>query len=262
MSETLSLRNLEWALTTITELFLLVYLLRRKLFRSHALFFAYILAVTLQSILLAATYRIWGSQSYRAWLIAWLSQLVMEAARLAAVTEVVRRVLSPFSGIWALGRRVLFVAAGSVLVYAALLSREYWFKLPLNVDRAMGLAVAAVLVTLLLFARYYGLPMDNLDRSLCLGFCLYSCFCVINDSLYDKWLLGYLNFWNFLGVLTFLASLFLWLGAVRAYSETAPACDPVVVPKELYGELSSELNIRLRLLNEHLNQLLHSGAQR
>jgi hypothetical protein len=104
--------------------------------------------------------------------------------------------------------------------------------------------------------------MDHLDRSLCLGFCLYSCFCVINDSIYDKWLLGYLNLWSFLGALTFLASLLLWLEAARAYSETAPAQVPVIVPKELYGKLSSELNIRLRLLNEHLNQLLHSGAQR
>jgi hypothetical protein len=34
------------------------------------------------------------------------------------------------------------------------------------------------------------------------------------------------------------------------------------MPKELYGKLSSELNVRLRLLNEHLNQLLNSGAQR
>jgi len=262
MSDTLNLRNMEWALTTITELILLVYLVRRKLFRSHPFFFAYILGAILQSGLTAAVYGVWGYQSFRVWLIFWLSQLVMETARFAAVAEVVRRVLSPFSGIWALGRRVLLVAAGSVFVYAALLSREYWFKLPLNVDRGVALAVAAVIVMLLLFARYYGLPMDHLDRSLCIGFCLYSCFCVINDSLYDKWLLGYLNFWNFLGVLTFLASLLLWLGAVRAYSETAPARDPVFVPKEVYGRLSSELNIRLRLLNEHLNQLLHSGDQR
>ena len=262
MSETLNLRNVELALTTMTELVLFVYLVRRKLFRSHPVFSVYILIVILQNALMAAAYGVWGYQSFRAWLIAWLSQIVVEIARFAAVVEVARRILSPFFGIWALGRRVLLAAAGSVLVYAALLSREYWFKLPLNVDRGVGLAVAAVIVALLLFARYYGLPMDHLDRSLCLGFCLYSCFCVINDSIYDKWLLGYLNLWSFLGALTFLASLLLWLEAARAYSETAPAQVPVIVPKELYGKLSSELNIRLRLLNEHLNQLLHSGAQR
>ncbi|HKM79496.1 MAG TPA: hypothetical protein VJY15_00840 [Candidatus Acidoferrum sp.] len=262
MSETLNLRNVEWALTTITELILLVYLLRRGLFRSHPVFSAYILAVILQSVLMAATYGIWSSQSHRAWLIFWLSQLVVETARFAAVVEVARRILSPFSGIWALGRRVLLMTAGSVLVYAALLSREYWFKLPLNVDRGVGLAVATVIVTLLLFARYFGLPMDHLDRSLCIGFCLYSSFCVINDSLYDKWLVGYLNFWNFLGVLTFLASLFLWIGAARAYSEAAPARAPVVVPQELYEKFSSELNVRLRLLNEQLNKFLNPGSQR
>lgn len=262
MSETLILRNLAWAVTTITELILLAYLVRRKLFRSHPFFSVYILAVILQSVLVAATYGVWGYQSFRAWLTFWLSQLVVETARFAAVVEVARRILSPFSGIWALGRRVLLVAAAGVLVYAALLSREYWYNLPLNLDRGVGLAIAAVIVTLLLLARYYGLPMNNLDRSLCIGFCLYSCFCVINDSLLEKWVKGYMNFWSFLGVLTFLASLLLWLGAARAYSETAPARDPVIVPKELYGKLSSELNVRLHLLNEHLNQLLHSGDQR
>jgi len=256
------LRNLSWALTTITEVVLFVYLVRRKLFRSHTIFCAYIAAAILQSFLMVGMYGIWGAQSFGTWLTYWLSQLVMEIARFAAVAEVARRILSPFSGIWALGRRVLLVAAGSVSVYAALLSREYWYKLPLNVDRGVGLSVAAVIVTLLLFARYYGLPMDHLNRSLCIGFCLYSCFCVINDSLFDKWLLDYFNLWNFLGVLTFLASLLLWLGAARGYSETAPARVPVIVPKELYGKLSTELNVRLRLLNEHLNQLLNSGGQR
>jgi len=258
MSNTL---YLEWALTTITELVLLVYLLRRKLFRSHPVFFAYILGDILRSVLMAGIYSLSGMKSFRVWLIYWLSQIVMVTARFAAVVEVARRVLSPFSGIWALGRRVLLLAAGAVLVYSALLSKDYWYSLPLNVERGAGLAVAAVIVTLLLFARYYGLPMDHLERSLCIGFCLYSSFSVINDSLIEKWVNSYFELWNFLGVLTFLASLLIWTGAARAYSETAPARVPVVVPKELYGKFSSELNIRLRLLNEHLNQLLHSGGQ-
>ncbi len=262
MFDTLNLANVAWALTTTTELILLVYLVRRELFRSHPFFFAYILGAVLQSGLMAVTYGIWGIQSYRAWLIFWLSQLLMVIARLAAVMEVARRVLSPFSGIWALGRRVLLVTAGGVLVYAALLSRDYYDRYPLNVSRGAGLAGAAVIVALLLFARYYGLPMDHLDRSLCIGFCLYSCFYVINDSLLEKWASVYAGLWNFLNVLTFLASLLIWTGAARAYSETAPARDPVIVPKELYGKLSSELNVRLRLLNEHLNQFLNSGGQR
>ena len=262
MSETLNLANVGWALSTIAEVLLLVYLVRRKLLGSYPLFSAYILIAILQTVLTLAIYGIWGSQSFRAWLTVWLSQAVVEAARFAAIVEVARRILSPYSGIWALSRRVLLVAAGSVLVYAALLSRDYWYSLPLNVDRGVGLAGAAVIVTLLLFTRYYALPTNNLDRALCMGFCLYSCFTVINDSLLERWVSSYMSLWSFLGVLTFLASLSVWIVAVRAYSETVPAHDSVIVAKEVYGKLSTELNVRLRLLNEHLNQLLNSGGQR
>jgi len=60
MSDTLNLRNLAWALTTITELILLVYLVRRKLFRSHPVFFRLYSGAILQSVLMAATYGIWA----------------------------------------------------------------------------------------------------------------------------------------------------------------------------------------------------------
>jgi hypothetical protein len=34
------------------------------------------------------------------------------------------------------------------------------------------------------------------------------------------------------------------------------------MPEELYGKLSSELNLRLHLLNQHLDELLKPGADR
>ncbi len=258
MMEPLNLGNLEWALTTLTELILLVYLVRRKHFRSHPVFSAYILCAILQSVLMVATYAIWGFQSYNAWLIFWLSQIAMALVRFAAVIELIRHILCPFSGVWALGRRLLLAIVAGVLVYTALLSKQYWRELPLNLDRGAGLAVAAVIVALFLFARYYGLPIGHLDRSLCIGFCLFSCFSVINDSIFERYLFNYLNFWNFLGVLTFLASLLIWIGAARAYLEKVPARELAVVSKEEYGRLSSELNARLRQLNERLDHVQHS----
>jgi len=261
MPAALNLSNLEWALTSLAELILLVYLVRRKHVRSHPVFSAYILIVILQSVLMAVTYAIWGFQSHKAWLIFWLGELTVTLVRFAAVIELIRHILCPFSGVWALGRRLLLAVVAAVLLYTAVLSREYWRELPLNLDRGAGLAVAAVIVALLLFARYYGLPMENLDRSLCIGFCLYSCFSVINDSIFQKLLLSYLNFWNFLGVLTFMASLLIWIGAARAYPATVPARDFAFVSKEEYGKLSSELNLRLRQLNERLDHVSHSEDQ-
>jgi hypothetical protein len=258
MAETLNLRNVAWALTTIVELIILIYAVRRRVFRSHPFFSAYILIAILQSFLMVGTYGIWGFHSYRAWLIFWLSQLVVIATRFMAVVEVARRLLSSFSGIWALGRRILLIVGAIVLGYAAVLSRVYWYKLALNLDRGVELAIAAVIVALLLFARYYGLPMNSLDRSLCIGFCLYSCFYVMNDTFFERWVNAYAGLWGFLDILTFLASLFLWLGAVRTYSEVAPAKELTVISNELYGKLSSELNARLRQLNERLDHVPHS----
>ncbi len=258
MAEPLSLGNLEWALTTLTELILLVYLVRRRHFRSHPFFSAYILSVILQSVLMAASYGFWGFQSYKAWLIFYLSEIAVTLVRFAAVIEVIRHVLGPFPGVWALGRRMLLAIVAGVLIYTALLSKQYWRELPLNLNRGAGLAVAAVIVALFLFARYYGLPMGRLDRSLCIGLCLYSCFSVINDSIFEKYLINYLNFWNFLGVLTFLASLLIWIGAAHASPEKVPAREFAVVSKEEYGMLSSELNARLRQLNERLDHVPHS----
>jgi hypothetical protein len=41
-----------------------------------------------------------------------------------------------------------------------------------------------------------------------------------------------------------------------------PQAAPPVIPKELYGKLSSELNLRLHHINRQLNQLLRSEDQR
>jgi len=187
------------ALTTITELILLVYLVRRKLFRSHPVFSAYILGAILQSVLMAATYGIWGYQSYRAWLIFWLSQLVMETARFAAVVEVARRVLFPFSGIWALGRRVLLVPPEVSWFTQHCCRREYWYKLPLNVDRGSrtccrGRDCNAVALCPLLRPAY-GPPGSLVVHRILLVFM----FLRHQRLLYDKWLLGYLNLWSFWG---------------------------------------------------------------
>ncbi len=261
MTAALNLGNVEWALTTLAEFILLVYLVRRKHYRTHPVFTTYVLIVILQSALMAMTYAVWGFGSNKAWLLFYLVELGVTLVRFAAVIEVIRHILCPFSGVWALGRRVLLAVVGAVVVYTAVLSREYWQKLPLNLDRGAGLAVAAVIVALFLFARYYGLPVEHLDRSLCIGFCLYSCFTVINDSVFDKYLLNYVNFWNFLGVLIFLASLLIWIGAAHAYPAKAAAREFAFVSKEEYGRLSSELNVRLRQLNERLDKVPHSGDQ-
>ena len=56
----------------------------------------------------------------------------------------------------------------------------------LSLDRGLELAIAAFVVSLLLFARYYLLPVHPLGPCIGRRFSMYSCFYVINDTMFEK----------------------------------------------------------------------------
>jgi len=258
----LILRNLSWALTTLLELVLMFLLLRRKLYRSHPSFFIYVLVAILQSGAVAVSYRYFGSQSATSYDVGWGSQAVVICARWFAVMEIARKSLAEYSGIWAMASRVLFVLAACVLVYSIVSSGSRWTLIVLNADRSAELCIASFIVGMFLFLRYYSVPLSHLERTLAIGFCLYSCFFVINDSIYENWLRAAGPLWNHLEMLTYFATLLLWIGAVSWYSETRDEETPTVLTPEVYGELSQRLNSRLHLLNNRLDHLFRSGNSR
>lgn len=262
MVEPLNLRNLAWAITTILEIVLFVFLVKRKQFRTHPALSAYILLVIIQNITGMFVYGFWGFQSQVSWGYAWGSQALVICARAGAVVELARQILAAYKGIWALAWRLFLAVGTAVLGYSLLFSKGAWRQVVMNGNRGVELSIAAVVVTLLLFARYYHLPIGSLDRALAVGFCLYSCFYVINFSLFEPWLELYANFWNFLDILAFLASVSLWIFAVGAYETEVRIGVLPAVSKELYGKLSAELNLRLYSLNEQLTHLLNSRGTR
>ena len=262
MSAPLTLRNVFWAATSLGEVVLIFYLIHRRLVRSHLWLSLYFCCTVIQSALGVITYSLldFGSAATRD--IIWSSQAVVITMRFSAVCEMARRILARYVGIWALAQRVLLIVAAGVLFYAAVFSEKRLSLMILTVDRGAELAIASFIVGLLLFARYYLLEIDPLDRALAIGFGLYSCFYVINDSLLEKWMEPYVGFWGFMDVITFLASLLIWIQAVRAY---APALEFVTfrsTSSDRYGALSAEVNVRLRLLNDQLAQLLRSESTR
>jgi hypothetical protein len=261
MAASLILRNL-WVFTTLLEVVLLFYLVRRKLHRSHALFTIYIVAAILQSALVAASYHYYGEKSLTSYYVAWGSQAVMICVRWLAVMEIAGKTLGAYSGLWALAIRILFVVAFFVLVYSIAASGNRLHLFVLTADRSAELCIAACIVCMFLFIRYYRVPVSDLERMLAIGFCLYSCFFVINDSLYEAWRRPAGSLWNYLDMVTFSATLFLWINAARNYSE-APVSEatPAVSP-EIYHELSQKLNSRLHLLNSRLNHLFRSEDSR
>jgi hypothetical protein len=257
MVEPLQLQTAAWALTTALELSLFVQVLRRELPRIYPFFFAYLLSIILQSAGSAALYGHADLDQLTFWKIAWGMQGVVVTMRALTLMELNRKVLSPYVGIWALARRLLLGVAAAVIAYDLLLSKGQWQWLVMNGVRGLELAMAAVIVSMLLFARYYRIPVSPLQRALAVGLCLYSTFYVINYSLLEKVLRQYAVLWNFLGLFAFIASLLVWIGAVRRYTAVEEATVPQTIPAEVYGMISAEVNARLILLNRQLIQFLH-----
>jgi len=254
----LVLRNLSWALTTLLEIILLWYLVRKKLHRTHPAFFLYVLMAVAQSAIVALTYRLLEPRSPTAFGVAWATQAVVVFVRWLAVMEIAKKALAAYTGIWAMASRILIGIGVCALVYAVAAARLHWYLAVLNADRAVELCTAGFIVGMFLFVRYYGITMPPFDRMLAIGFCLYSRFEVINDSLYENWVYAAGALWSYLDLITYMASLILWIMAARNYSEaTNTMTQPELLP-EHYAELSQKLNSRLLVLNHRLDHLFRS----
>jgi hypothetical protein len=136
----------------------------------------------------------------------------------------------------------------------------------MDADRSVKLSIATVIVSVFLFLRYYGLAAKAPDRQLALGFCLYSSFLVIDLSLFERSQRASINFWSFLDILPFLATLFIWTKTARGYSissevVTQPAMTPCGTTKDAYS-VSRASNQKLTSLNERLKRLSGLGDRR
>jgi hypothetical protein len=163
--------------------------------------------------------------------------------------------------VWALAWRILLLCAALVLCYSILAARHDWKLALLTADRGLGLSIATVIVVLLLFARYYDVKVDPVVRSLAIGFCLYSCFVVLNNTVLERWLHDYSALWNLLGMLAFLASLSIWTGALR-HSQSEAQPKEILLPSGIYQAIAPEINLRLRLFNEQLTRFWKVEAGR
>lgn len=262
MVELLTLRNLTWGLTTLLELIPLLYLIRKKLYRTYLSFFIYLLAVFLQSAVVAVAYRYFGPRSVASCNIAWSTQAVVICLRWLAVIDIARKALAATAGISDFAIHVLFVVTACVLVYSVWSSNDRWTLAVLTAYRAEQLCIATFIVLLLLFLRYCWVDANNLERMLAVGFCLYLCISVITVSVYQHLRLSFGSMCSYLDILAFVASLLLWVGAVRSSSDSPSIASQPALSREHYAELSAKLNSRLHLLNHRLDNLFRSGDSR
>jgi hypothetical protein len=250
-----------WDLSILLRGLLLCLVLWRRNVRSFPFFSLYLMANLSNALLLYVTYKIWGSSSAVSFRIAWRSELVVSCARALAVAEICRLLLAGYRGIWSLAWRMLLSCATLVLLYSFLVSKHQWDLAILGANRALELTIAVVIVVLLVFLRHYQVVAEPILRALAIGFCLFSCFAVLNYTILEHWLGAYEDIWKFLEVLSYMACVLVWTWALSK-SFPRPLVDRTLLPGSVYRQLSPEINLRLRLLDEHLSHFWRAEAPR
>jgi hypothetical protein len=250
-----------WLINVAIQAGLLTLLVWRKDYRRFPFFVAYLTVNLLQSAAFAILFTRPGYTSRIAWLFGWGSQGIVVAARACTVAEVCHHVLAPYRGIWAMGWRLLVVLGISVLVLAVAFGRHDLHAGIVTLDLGTELAIASATAILFAFAKYYEVPLREPMRMLGIGLCLYSACYALNDLLLQRYLAGYAEIWNLVGMIAFLGSLALWAWAFRVAVE-AEATKPVLLDAEMYPNLIPEMNRRLFVLNEQLSQLWRVDSPR
>ena len=245
-----------WAVTAMVQTSLLCLLVARKNANIYPAFTTYIFMTLAQSGLLFLASQRAGLSSPIAWRIGLATQCLVTGARSFAVAELCRHVLGRFSGVWLLSRWVLLSCGAAVLLYALIAADHQWqWRLLLNTaEPAVELATAAVIVTLLHFARYYDVIVARPLRLLAVGLCLYSCIFVLNDAILRRWFSHYPSLLNPLGMAAFLACLLLWTWAFR-HAAPQTVANPLFVDGTVYMSTVPAVNGRLRALNEQVLKL-------
>lgn len=261
MAEFITFDRLLWGTSIFLNAGLLILLLYRKNYRVFPFLTGYALLNLAQGFALIEVYRIWGFRSATALKLAWGMQGLVTFARAVAVAEICHRILAKYSGIWQLALRLLIAAAAAISLYALAVAGSHWAFAIFNMDRGLELAIATVIVLLFLFVRYYELDVEAAVRTMAIGFLLYSCFRVLDDTIFGNWLHQYRQLWNRLGMLAFLASLLLWNWALRR-TQPRIADEPEMLPDGIYHALAPEINQRLKTLNEQLGQLWYAKRNR
>jgi|SRR5579883_3141835 len=225
-------------------------ILSYRSWRIYPAFAVYIFLNLVQGAALLLIYRSHGVRSSFASHFAWGTEAAILLARAMVIREICKHLLSAYRGIWALAWRVLSVTAIFLAIYSLIVAGGSVRNAVLVADLGLELTIAAVLTTLFLFARYYGVEPDSALRSLAIGLFLFSCFTVLNNTVMSHAAERYYEVWNILSGLAFLASLLLW---TWAFGSSVPAvASEALLPADIYRALAPEINVRLRRLNENL----------
>lgn len=254
MAQVGQLESYAWALCFVLQVGLMMLLVARRHYVRLPMFTVYLVGSLAQNVADFLIYQRYGFHSRAAVQSAWGIQFAVIVLRAAAVLEICRLVFANYGGIWAFIWRTLVIGVGLVAILSIILSERGFDYAILYGDRGAGLSLAVAIVGLLIFARYYQVEPGDALRSLAIGFFLYACFVVVNDTLLETSKRAYGPLWNFLGTVSFTSSVLVWGWALRR-TAWQPADSAKMLPASVYREMSPAVNERLSVLNDRLGNL-------
>jgi hypothetical protein len=253
-----------WYVTISLDIILAALVVRRRVIYKFPFFTLFILISTARSLLLWMVYRQTGYASLFAFYVAWSTQALLLIGRGAVCAELCWRVLSPFSGLWSVARRVL-VGIGVILaIYTAIdslraVASTSNFLLGveqeiLAAERGLELSIATVLVSLLLVALRYRTSIPRTPLLLVTGLCFYSLVQTLNTAS-THWQMPYISTWNGFRMIPFQVALALWILAF-ARKDSGFSQHPIEMVPEVYDMNVEKVSQDLRSLNEDLEELI------
>ena len=226
-------------------------------------------------------YEYFGFYSPTAYYAYWVTILLNAAARSLAIVELCRYGLRAYRGIWALVWRVLAALSVLLLTHSATDAWGQPNKVAIygaTLDRDLALASIVILAVLFLIRKYYGLAFEPLQRAIAVGICFICAVDVIGNTILRNILTGYLfsyfsinqkalwaalspqfervrDTWSTIHLFSFMVSMGIWCYALRK-PLPAPSESPVLLPAEVYRQMSPAINLRLTTFNDRLLELL------
>jgi hypothetical protein len=227
------------------------------------------------------TYQISGYNSRGSYYMYWGAAMLNAVARSLAILELCRYGLRHYRGIWALIWRVLAAATVLLLVRVGADAWGQPNKVAIygaTLERDLALASIIILAVLLLIRNYYGLALEPLQKAIASGICFICAVDVISVTILRDLYAGYLFGWfleeqkslwptlhtqlirvqdlcSTVHLACFMFTMGIWCYAMRR-PLPAPSENPVLLPAEIYQELSPAINMRLSTFNDRLVELL------
>jgi hypothetical protein len=236
-----------WWAGIILEIVLLFRGFQGRLLSRFPVFYSYILAVLLESIVTFGFFR-WAPKHYAIayWICLFLALLMGSLV----VFEIYRITLRPYAGTSRMARNALLfvfaLAVAKVLVYKSNGSLPWLAHAPAELERNLRVVQALGIFVILCILLLYAIPCSRNLKGILLGYALFVCSSVFQLSLLSHFGSAFKHIWVVLQPFSYLCFLVVWL-----YFLWSPAPEPVHEPEtspEDYSRIASDTQQELAKL--------------